>query len=345
MYYGSRPMSDFASLVSCYPKDEFNSPTRSTVPLLALAKDEPDLLYQLLSQCDLDRNAALHFEYQVKSPRGQGKASHTDLMVCGKAGCMAIEAKWMEPSYETVDAWLTPETNNRSEVLKGWLDLMRDVSSRMLSIDDVRSVTYQTIHRAASACHVGTPPQLAYLQFVSGAATGSAATVEQRLADLALLRGVLGKGRPFPLRLVEIEIDSTPAFRELERFERGADAASAIRQALLGQRLFDFKRMHVHDPNEGAIYWRPACLRRSWPTWRGPLLGRDRRAARQRSQSLRPAVRANHLPTLAETSGERFGAKAYTAYVEMPSRSVIRSQRSRCWAIRSKCAGFGLVML
>jgi hypothetical protein len=120
MYYGSAPVSDFASLVSCYPKDEFNSPTRSTVPLLALAKDEPDLLQQFLSQCGLDRNAALHFEYQVKSPRGQGRASHTDLMVCGKVGCMAIEAKWTEPAYETVNAWLTPETNNRSEVLKSW---------------------------------------------------------------------------------------------------------------------------------------------------------------------------------------------------------------------------------
>lgn len=244
LFYDDTPVRDAAELASSYPETQFNSRTRSTVPLLALVKDRPDLLRDLLATCGLEPDAALHFEYQVQSPRGRGKASHTDLMVIGKTGCMAIEAKWTEPASETVAAWLGSETENRREVLNGWLDLIGKAAGRTPAIDEAKAVTYQTVHRAASACHVGPAPQLAYLQFVSDA-TSAAALLEKRRADLLLLRSILGNG-PFPvLRLIEVAIAPTAAFQALEPLGRGAPAAPAIQKGLVEQSLFRFERMSV----------------------------------------------------------------------------------------------------
>src|SRR5207247_11173459 len=100
------------------------SPKRSTVPLLDYWR-EPDLhLRDLWALLGLPRSdhTEMHFEYEVPVQRGRGKSSYTDLMVLSEEVAVAIEAKFTEPRYESVDKWLGPTpTANRREGSEGWL--------------------------------------------------------------------------------------------------------------------------------------------------------------------------------------------------------------------------------
>jgi len=169
-------------------------------------------------------------------------------MVCTESGCMAVEAKWTEPAYETVGDWLTRSSKgakgkrNRQDVLSGWLSLLEP--TRTLTIDDVKGITYQTVHRAASACRIGTPPQFSYLQFVSD---GVVSMHQKRLADLHTLRAVLGNPKSFPFRLIEVDIEPTAEFGQLAQLPKDRDTASKVKEALVARSLFHFRGMQIHD--------------------------------------------------------------------------------------------------
>ncbi len=253
MYFGQKQLRDLADLVGSYAAGEFESPFRSTVPLLALVRDETALLHEILDRCGLTGPATFHFEFQVSSPRGRGKASHTDLMVCAADRCMAIEAKWTEPAYESVSDWLKASSvagnigeRNRNEVLSGWIDLLKRRATRAISVDDLRGLTYQTVHRAASACSLGTAPQLAYLQFTM-ARRADGASRDKRLADLKALRHVLGSGCAFPLRLIEVDLEPTPEFEKLANLPKAPATAFEVKEALVSKRLFAFKGFEMHE--------------------------------------------------------------------------------------------------
>jgi hypothetical protein len=84
--------------------------------------------------------------------------------------CLAVEAKWTEPPYETVQDWLKKDKSksdpsNREEVLSGWLGLLTPdvIASSFFNCE------YQMIHRAASAraaaANTAKRPSLAYFKF------------------------------------------------------------------------------------------------------------------------------------------------------------------------------------
>jgi hypothetical protein len=176
-------------------------------------------------------------------------------MVLAEANCMAVEAKWTEPPYPTVSDWMKPlgtgeERNRRSEnrrkVFAGWLELLQPFATRTLTTEDVASVTYQTVHRAASACATAARPQLSYLQFVSEH-YGDADVCDERMADLRRLRDALGRPDGFPFRLIEIDIKSTPEFERLAMLPKGsAQTAIAMRHALIFRTLFTFEAIRMH---------------------------------------------------------------------------------------------------
>jgi hypothetical protein len=104
VYFDNEPVPDFSTLVQLYRDREFKSPYRSTVPLLSLFRDGQRILQEILAKCLMDP-PNFHIEFTVAPPRGRGKAPHTDLMVNSESRCLAIEAKWTEPTYPTVSKW------------------------------------------------------------------------------------------------------------------------------------------------------------------------------------------------------------------------------------------------
>src|SRR4051794_24404723 len=179
LYFDRQPARDFPALLDLYSRDEFQSPYRSTVPLMALVK-EKDTLHNVLTSCQGLMPLDFHFEFKVDhQSQGRGKPSHTDLMAISADACIAIEAKWTEPPYESVTSWLSKGTDNREKVLKGWLSIL-SLNGAPVSADDVRDCEYQMLHRAASACATASPfgkrPMLAYFKFSSPEMPFSAAS-------------------------------------------------------------------------------------------------------------------------------------------------------------------------
>jgi hypothetical protein len=153
--YGDTEVAGHRELLACYPEDEFNSPFRSTVPHLAFWQPGERTLLELCRSvgAEVPDGVRAAFEYQVRPRRGRGKASHTDLMLTWSNHCAAIEAKYREPLYETVGDWLNHgNRENRLEVLRGWCELISLNTESDLTPASVGQVTYQVLHRAASAC-------------------------------------------------------------------------------------------------------------------------------------------------------------------------------------------------
>ncbi len=204
-----RCISSYDKLLDCYKNNEFNSPKRSTVPLLSYWRI-PDQRAIELSKAlgfELSRSVCLNFEYKVPAQCGRSKAaSRTDLILISGDVCVAIEAKFTEPRYETVTQWLT--TDNRMKVLKGWLSLL----SPDLKKNDVYDLPYQLVHRAASACY----PDAKSRHLVYQVFDVDSAKRERYLSDLRKLRNLLNPDR-MSIHLVECSIQRTPVQECLER--------------------------------------------------------------------------------------------------------------------------------
>jgi hypothetical protein len=243
LHFDLELVSDLSTLLSKYGAKEFASPCRSTVPLLSLIKDGWSVFQEVLAACHLPADSNVHFEFRVNPPRGRGKASHTDVMVCSGDNALALEVKWSEPRYETVRDWIrqgrSPE--NRRKVMTGWLELLQPQAVRLLRVEDFYDAVYQMVHRAASACAQGKRSQLAYLQFTP-LPDGQEADSEQHYGDLTDLHRLLGHPAGFPFHLIEVQVMPAAAFRSIERLAKGSSkTAEAVTAALLGASLFKFE--------------------------------------------------------------------------------------------------------
>lgn len=132
-----------------YQDSEFRALTRSTVPQLVYWRDHRTALAVLSAGIGLDLDeAAVTFE--AKTPVHGGKASCTDVLIESGEVAIAIEAKWTEGRYQTVAAW-HDGSENRNQVLRQWIDLIRRRSSCTAEVD-LSTAVYQMVHRTASAC-------------------------------------------------------------------------------------------------------------------------------------------------------------------------------------------------
>jgi hypothetical protein len=76
-------------------------------------------------------------------------------MILGDDVAVAIEAKFTEPRYESVETWLAAARNtNRGEVLDGWIRAIEAGTETAVDREVVRELPYQLIHRTASLCCV-----------------------------------------------------------------------------------------------------------------------------------------------------------------------------------------------
>ena len=104
------------ALLDRYPDEEFNSPTRSTIPLLEYWRSPEQRIRELNSALGLPvpPRVQLNFEHTVCPPRGRGNPSHTDLMAISLPDlAIAIEAKWTEQRYQIVGKWLRDSANRK----------------------------------------------------------------------------------------------------------------------------------------------------------------------------------------------------------------------------------------
>jgi len=153
--YKNKLVSDIQELISCFPKSEFDSPYRSTVPLLTYWKEPNKSLIAFSNLIGFSEisNTKLSFEHCIYSPKGKGRPSQTDLMILNDKNAIAIEAKYTEPPYETTATWLGDSLNKKT-VLEGWIDLLNSANRKKnVEIQDVLELPYQIVHRCASVCY------------------------------------------------------------------------------------------------------------------------------------------------------------------------------------------------
>lgn len=66
-----------AEAVPRYGRKEFESATRSTVPMLSLLRHNSDLFNEIIQQLDFPLEYELILEHTVRPQKGRGKASHS----------------------------------------------------------------------------------------------------------------------------------------------------------------------------------------------------------------------------------------------------------------------------
>ena len=256
-YFGTpNAINRVADSIPFYGGGEFESPTRSTVPLLSLLIQAPGKFTEMIGSLGMPGDSDLYLEYTVPPPRGQGNPSHTDVMVRSGDDALAIEAKWTEPLSETVEKWLSRGTNraNRDAVLEGWLGLIGDCLKRQFHPDDFLPVNYQMLHRAASAAKTGDNPRLAYFLFTNPSVKQATqpAQVREKLKDFW---DRLGQPDKFTFYAVEVKIQATAAYENHLRLKKGAPATSEAVIAALRESapLFEFEPRSPH-PITGGIH-------------------------------------------------------------------------------------------
>ena len=246
MRYGDRVVPDFEHLVKLLPPDAVASPLRSTVPLVDFWRTPESRLAQLSAAIGvaLLPPTDLCFEYPVPVPRGRGKPSFTDLMIVANSAVVAIEAKFTEPPYEIVGAWLRdPPEANRSEVLEGWLDLIRGASGTSLSVADVMNLPYQLIHRVASVCSVSRPVRaVVYQVFGQEPLDFGQDPLAYYANNLSDLRQRLGRTAAIGFHVLGCPLNSLSTHENLvKRWKQGdRHFGEAVRDALLTGPLLSF---------------------------------------------------------------------------------------------------------
>jgi hypothetical protein len=220
LFYGQDQKRDFRELIQAYGAWELQSPARSTVFLLAYWNR--DVALQEFGDRighEFRGLVKLFFEHPVSVKAGKGKPSFTDLFILSDECSIAIEAKHSEPPYPIVSEWLNldkqgnssdsmaaseiPAPTNRLAVLQGWLDAINEKLKSTLDVEGVRGLTYQLLHRTASACEgEGVFKAVVYQCFDP--------TAEHRKyyrRELKALRDLIGLNAP--IRFIYLECRST----------------------------------------------------------------------------------------------------------------------------------------
>lgn len=214
LQYRNEPVSDYLALTERYPESEFDSPYRSTIPLLCFwsnVQDQLDDFTGLLGLRPMSQAVAC-FEFKVDVQKGEGKPSQTDLMITSDNHAIAIEAKYTEPRYETVNAWMG-NSSNRMQVLEGWLDLICSAVDRNeINIQDVVDLPYQLIHRCASACY----PKVVYRTLVYQCFDLDEKKASYYRSQLKSLNELLDKPGKLEFFLMNIPLIKSQAYAELQ---------------------------------------------------------------------------------------------------------------------------------
>ena len=233
----------FMEIVPLYSTKEFQSPTRSTIPMMSMLIHQQEVFTRIIAGLGMPAESDIYLEYTVRQELGRGNASHTDVMVKSGIDAVAIEAKWTEPMYDTVQKWIAKgkDEANRRLVLDGWLQLLQQRVEKELKPADFESSIYQMVHRAASAAAAGENPRLAYLLF-KPSHDSKAATTDAIKQQLELLWSALGSPSNFPFYVIEITVTEEEAYQPLKALPKNEETSEAVSAALQGDSpLFGFE--------------------------------------------------------------------------------------------------------
>jgi hypothetical protein len=234
LFLDTVPYGSFEELIAHLPDDAVASPRRSTIPLIAYWRRADALATLGLAPSG---RVELRFEHPTPVRRGKGKASYTDLMIISDAIAVAIEAKFTEPRYETVDEWLgRAPSDNRLEVLDGWLALINEATGGQCTRESVSNLPYQIVHRTASVCAVDRPQRAIWYQLFKEPAP---AFYER---DLQSLLGQLPGTSTLQGRVLTCPATPYPEYQQLMTdWDRGHRGVSAeVRRLLSEDRAFRF---------------------------------------------------------------------------------------------------------
>ena len=212
--YGKHGIDGFDELLEQYRAVEFESPRRSTIPLLAYWREPQVRVAEFLGELGAapGDEVRLSFEHDVPVQQGRGKASFTDLMIETGGISVAVEGKYTESRYESVGIWLSKSTSrNRSDVLSGWLGLLGECAGHVPSVDSVSGLPYQLIHRAAAACYLDVDVHWLVYQIFDSIPE----KMDMYLNDLRGLAEVLGSASELHMGLVGCSIESSDRYDEL----------------------------------------------------------------------------------------------------------------------------------
>lgn len=246
-FLNTQPVTNLRDLCTRMGKKEFQSPYRSTVPLLSLIEHSQPQWDSLLASLGAPANLPIYIEYSVPSPKPGGNPSQTDVMLMSGTAVWAVEAKWTEPRYETVRSRISgPGTSgaNPQAIVDGWLKYIQPFTAQNLNANNFLNVVYQVLHRTASACAVATKqdskPEVVYLHFDPSPDPGSANT-DQYIDDLRSLKSLLGNQPGVGFKVVEMPLQPTQAFNAIKNLSRGQSAtAIPVSDALCNGPVFSF---------------------------------------------------------------------------------------------------------
>ena len=239
--YKNKYVPDFDSIVRSYSVSEFKSPRRSTVPLLLYWADYAKRIDGFFTAISIQTPSELTacFEYMVPVQFGKGKPSFTDLMLVSEQIVVAFEGKYTEPPYKTVREWLgNPASENRLKVLSGWIGLIERATGKSFHTIDFYDLTYQLLHRLASACH----PK-ANKRFLVYQCFGADAEKELYYKNqLSLLQKVIGETNISGIFLFLCDIKKSDEYGHLEYlWDNGErDLSEKVQKGILERQMLSF---------------------------------------------------------------------------------------------------------
>ncbi len=158
MNYKSNEISTKQELINSYENKEFDSPFRSTIPLIELFFENKETLKKIFNY-DESYNAV--FEDETKPYETSSHPSCTDLRLYNKTYNYCIEAKQTESKYGSVAKELKANPE-KQKTIKGFLNIINNRCNTKIEINDVLDITYQIF---ASACKVSDRTEMLYFCF------------------------------------------------------------------------------------------------------------------------------------------------------------------------------------
>ncbi|MEQ8678802.1 MAG: hypothetical protein RLO17_23035 [Cyclobacteriaceae bacterium] len=182
-FYGSPNGLSYDVILEIFSGTRVNSIRTSTVPLVQFWKKGARRVKKIESKLNLDLEKAKYcFEYPT-SPKGKGKSSMTDLMILAGDAKLAIEAKFTEYHKGkdlSLKEWKTKgNKENRDTVTKGWFEMISKFSA--VKFSDLDDISYQFLHRTASACYNSNSAYVIYLIFYDSITKQSLNNYRQQL--------------------------------------------------------------------------------------------------------------------------------------------------------------------
>ncbi len=242
IHFGNPPYPDsVCSALGHYSASEFQSATRSTIPLLSLLKHGQDDFRKITDVFGLSDPIEASLEYAVQPTAGRGVPSKTDLIVSSDEAILAIEAKWTEGLGETVEAWFSQGAKpaNRELVFGSWLKMLGCEANYPETRELFAGEIYQMVHRCASAVCVANKQSkranVAYLLFRSNHGTTQTASTDEVCDKLKHLRKLTHSGDNFVCKVIAVNLEPTESYQQVLEMRKGREStADAVVEQLCG---------------------------------------------------------------------------------------------------------------